>query len=617
MKPALSRLARLAVVLLALGGAAAGQQQSFTLGGREDTPEERRLSFQLDATPGARRPGGCGWVSVEVYNPDSSAHEALVVLRQSSDPLSRTAVRLGPNERTRLVLPVPYTEWASRTEIAVDDGPVVRMNLTQLSQGNTTTLPSLLALTDDALLGSTLRTSVETGLPLMVDSGTLTGFVVKRVLDLPDRWQMLSGFDAVVLDVRSAALDAPRQQVLADYVASGERLILAGPVHALQGPLAALLATGAGPGSSGRHGFGKWLVSSADEQAFTEREIDWLSDPVLAGLGRAFSGLPEDGLGSHLQIPGVGEVPRSGFLVLIMVFVGAVGIAAFHQFKARRHGRLLVIVPATGLAFTGAMLAYGFFSEGLGIKGVVRSLTLLDQRTHEAVDVAQRTLYAGMQPGALPLQPGTLLASADLYRGSGNDRAHQLELDTSAGWVVGGSLLPARLPTQLTSVTVARPRERLRLRRAGPERLEVVPDSGLRPRAETGALIVRDFDGAWWVSAGEALRPMDLQETSARLAESLHGLRRLKPEDGPAWARRPAYRYAHSTRVDSEPPADPATQQRLHEWLAELVPEDPPPGTYLARVESDPCLDDLGLEVRWLEREHVVIGRLAEEDLLE
>ena len=611
------KLARLAALLLALGGAAAGQQQSFSLGGREDTPEERRLSFQVDATPAARRPGGCGWVTVEAYNPDSSAHEAQVVLRQSSNPLSRTGLRLGPNERTRLVLPVPYTEWASRTEISVDDGPVVRMNLMHLTPGNSTTLPSLLALTDDAVLGSTLRTSVETGLPLMVDSGTLTGFVVKRALDLPDRWQMLSGFDAIVLDVRSAALDAPRQQVLADYVASGGRLILAGPVDALEGPLRALLTPGAGPGSRGRHGFGKWLVSSADEQAFTQREIAWLSDPVLAGLGRTFSGIPEDGLGSHLEIPGVGEVPRSGFLLLIIVFVGAVAIATFHQFKARRHGRLLVIVPGTGLAFTGAMLAYGFFSEGLGIKGVVRSLTLLDQRTHEAVDVAQRTLYAGMQPGELPLQPGTLLMCWDLYRGNESERAHRLELDTSAGWVMGGSLLPARLPTQLTSVTVARPRERLRLRRAGAERLEIVPDSGLTPKAETGALVVRDFDGAWWVSAGDALRPMDAQETRARLAESLHGLRRLKTETGPGWSDRRVYRFPHTTRVDPESPAETDAQQRLHEWLAQLAPEDAPPGSYVARVESDPCLDELGLEVSWLEREHVVIGRLAEEDLLE
>ena len=147
--------------------------------------------------------------------------------------------------------------------------------------------------------------------------------------------------------------------------------------------------------------------------------------------------------------------------------------------------------------------------------------------------------------------------------------------------------------------------------------LEIVPDSGLLPRAETGALVVRDFEGAWWVSAGDALRPMDAQETRARLAESLHGLRRLKPEHGPGGSEKPIYRYAHSGHVDPDSPAETAAQQRLHEWLAQLAPEDLPTGSYIARVESDPCLDELGLEVRWLEREHVVIGRLAEEDLLD
>jgi hypothetical protein len=253
----------------------------------------------------------------------------------------------------------------------------------------------------------------------------------------------------------------------------------------------------------------------------------------------------------------------------------------------------------------------------LGIKGVVRSITLLDQRSHEAVDVAQRTLYAGLQPGELPLQPGTLLVCWDLYRGSVGERVHRLELDTSAGWVVGGSLLPSRLPTQLTSVTVARPRERLRLRHAGPERLEIVPDSGLTPKAETGALVVRDFDGTWWVSAGQALRPMDAQEAKARLAERLHGLRRLKTESDPGGSQRPVYRYVNNANGNAESPAETAAQQRLHAWLGQLAPEDAPPGSYIALVESDPCVDTLGLQVHWLEREHVVIGRLAEEDLLD
>jgi hypothetical protein len=172
------------------------------------------------------------------------------------------------------------------------------------------------------------------------------------------------------------------------------------------------------------------------------------------------------------------------------------------------------------MAFTAALLAYGYLSEGLGIKGVVRSLTLLDQRRHEAVDIAQRTLYAGLQPGDMPLLPGTLLVSFDQFQGNAQERQHRLDVELSNGWVVGGQALPARLPTSVATVGVCRPRERLRLRRDGLERLLVVPDADLRPADDAGALLVRDFDGAWWVSSNDrSLRPMDADERRARLAE--------------------------------------------------------------------------------------------------
>jgi hypothetical protein len=381
--------------------------------------------------------------------------------------------------------------------VAVDDGAHSSVMLGHLA-ARMPSLPSLLALTDDAALGSMLRSDVESRLPMMVDSGVLTGFVVKRVRDLPDLWQMLSGFDAIVLDIGSDGLRAERQQVLADYVAAGGRLVLAGSAGAVVGPLSEMLGAGApagtsaaalGPGSRGRHGFGQWIVTAPRERAFGGDVFAWLEQPEMVGMNRTFSGLPRDGLGGHLVIPGVGEVPKTAFLLLIVVFVAVIAVMTFMQVRRRRHGRLLVIVPATGLAFTGAILAYGFFAEGLGIKGVVRSFTLLDQRSHQAVNVAQRTLYAGLQPGALPLDAGTLLVSSDPFRGGSSDRVHRLRLDTTSGWSAGGEALPARLPTHMATVTVSRSRERLRLRRVDPGRLEVVPDAGFRVGTAAGSLV--------------------------------------------------------------------------------------------------------------------------------
>lgn len=609
---------------------AVAQQQTLRLGPREDTPYEQRLVFTTDATLAARRPGGMGWATVEASNPDSSAHEVTIEVRETAArgiTVSGSHIRLEPGESSRVVLPVPYTQWSNFLRVEVDGSLSTQSSIGTLSGGSTSTLPSLLALTDDAALGATLRQSVEMRLPEMVNGGTLLGFSVKRVRDLPDRWQMLSGFDAIVLDTRSEGLDAERQQVLADYVAAGGRLVVALAPRAKEGAVFAMLAEdlaagttsdGLGTGTHGRHGFGRWIVAATDETAFGAAVMAWLENPEFGGVERTLSGLPQDGLGSHLQIPGVGDVPRSMFLLLIVIFVGTVAILAFYLIRQRRHGRLLVVVPGTGVAFTGAILLYGFLSEGLGTKGVVRSITLLDQRRHEAVDVAQRTLYAGLAPSELPLEPGTLFVSWDGFEGEDRERVHHLQLDTTAGWVAGGEALPARLITHIATVSVCRPRERVRLRRAGSQRLELLPDAGLRPLARTGSLIVRDFDGAWWVSVqGEALRPMDAAECRARMAESLSAFNDFHPLPSAGWSEHRYSPHGGSSSIEPPAPHEPQVQLELVSWVSSLVPEDAPPGSYVMRVESDPCVDDLGLDVDWERREQLVIGRLAPEDLLE
>jgi hypothetical protein len=622
-----------AVLLLALAAATAAQQQTFTLGPRTDTPAARRLVFETDATAAARRPGGYGWVSVEVSNPDTTAHEAELTVRdpmQLGAPLAVGRIRLGAGERSRVVLPLPYTGWMGELTVEVDGGPVSSTRLDNVPAGNTQTLPSLLALTDDAALGSLLRSAVEARLPTLVKSGALAGFVVKRVRDLPDRWQMLSGFDAVVLDLRSVGLSEERQQVLADYVAAGGHLVAAGSPGTTAGPLAGMFeastpadtsAAAIGSGSRGRHGFGWWIVTLPDGSAFGSDVIQWLGGSQIAGFQRTFSGLPQDGLGSHLEIPGLGKVPKSAFLLLIVLFVTAIAILTFREVRRRRHGRLLIIVPGTGLLFTGALLAYGTFSEGLGIKGVVRSLTLLDQRSHQAVAVAQRTLYAGMSPSAIPLDAGTLLVSWDQYRGEDDDRVHRMRLDTSAGWVAGGEALPSRWPTHLATVTVGRPRERLRLRRDGPERLEVIPDAGLRAARGDRTLLVRDFDGEWWVGPGAGpLRRTLPSEVRPCLAESVAGFSGLTTAAGPGWSEHRSFMLAgsvHSVNVDTRPPHGLDVQAELDSWISELLDGVTLRGSYVLRVASDPCVDDLGLDVDWLEREQIVVGRLAREDLLE
>jgi hypothetical protein len=388
--------------LAALAAPVAAQEQTFTVPADPSAPREQAITIVSDATAGARRPGGFGWVRVEAFNPDVASHEVELGVGDRSSlggAHARRVVRLGPGERAALSLPVPYANWLNELVVRVDGGEPASSNIVAAVPGSTSTLPSILALTDDASFGALLRARAEIEMPVLVDSGTLTGFVVKRVRDLPDAWQMLSAFDVIVLDARSDFLRPESQQVLADWVAAGGRLVVAGEAPSGDAPLAAMLDDAPRtPGTHGRAGLGQWMLAPRNEQCLGQDVMQWLRAPELPGLGRSFSGLPHDGLASHLVIPGVGKVPRRQFLLLILAFIVAIGVITLMQVRRKRHGRLLVVVPGTGMAFTFALLAYGYLSEGLGIKGVVRSVTLLDQRRHEAVDVAQRTVYAGLQP---------------------------------------------------------------------------------------------------------------------------------------------------------------------------------------------------------------------------
>jgi hypothetical protein len=117
----------------------------------------------------------------------------------------------------------------------------------------------------------------------------------------------------------------------------------------------------------------------------------------------------------------------------------------------------------------------------------------------------------------------------------------------------------------------------------------------------------------------DALRPMSAEEARARLAESLEGFRSLQtaPRTGSS-ARGPLHPggmpYVHDA---ARSPNAKAAQDDLRSWLTDFVPWVAPPGCYVARVAADPCVDGLGLNVRWLVREHLVVGRLAEGDLLD
>jgi hypothetical protein len=59
---------------------------------------------------------------------------------------------------------------------------------------------------------------------------------------------------------------------------------------------------------------------------------------------------------------------------------------------------LLVTVPATALVTSVLLVGYSVAAHGFSIKSRIRSLTVLDQKSHSAVTVARLALFAGVAP---------------------------------------------------------------------------------------------------------------------------------------------------------------------------------------------------------------------------
>ncbi len=413
---------------------------------------------------------------------------------------------------------------------------------------------------------------------------------------MPDSWQWLSGFDLVVLD-GGARIDGAQQRVLVEHVAGGGRLLVLHPAALPPGAVRELVGAAAAEGlTTGQHGFGTWYAAEAiDDDGPADLRQAMQSEFSTAGK-RDWVGPVAPSVASRLHIPGLGEVPTRAFFFVILLFAILVG-PLNHMFARRRKQPMLMLVtvPAIGVVATGLLVLFGLFSEGLGTKGVGRSITLLDQRTHTAVAVANRTLYAGLAPTWLTLRAGTFVDSLELL-GDRRNRAggHALDFDLDAGRV-SGTLLPSRTPTSLTTVDQGTCRARLRFQRQSDGSIVPASAPDLVPVDRAGAVLLIDFDGRFYLSEADGvMTTVDAGAVRSHLNDLLQWARLAGTESG-------------------DPRGD-----RLEE-LADLFADavTPQPGTYLAIVERSPAVVDFDLAVDELASLHLVRGVLSEEDFVE
>jgi len=101
----------------------------------------------------------------------------------------------------------------------------------------------------------------------------------------------------------------------------------------------------------------------------------------------------------YFMNPNIRGVPVYGFMVLITAFAVLIGpVNYFYLRRKRLLWLLLVTVPAMALVTSVLLVGYSVAAHGFSIRSRIRSLTVLDQKSHSAVTVARLALFAGVAP---------------------------------------------------------------------------------------------------------------------------------------------------------------------------------------------------------------------------
>lgn len=603
------------VILCAAAGLDA-QQITTQLAVDSGTPPARRISAAIDTTITSAEAGAISWVTVEFDNPDQAQHTIrtrIASMWGDGFAASRTTEVPGRGRATLHLPLLPNPSMALRLSFVVDgwsDNPSHAIHVSNPGS------PLFSALVVADAIGA--KPGWEAALVARASSTTPTSIQQRSPAQLPRDWRLLSGFDLIVVDGTSAGIDRELQHALRDYLRAGGDLLLYGTDGLAPGPLGELPVPGATDDEivRGLDGFGRFLRLGSDTShampggplpaAVASRFDGWLGE-VLADALTPVAGPIDAGLSRNSRIPGLGEIPVRLFFVLLLLFAIAVGpVSYFYWWRRKRLPMLLLTVPGLGFATTVAILGYGLASEGFGLRGVIRSITLLDQAAHRAVGWAGRTIYPGLSPSRLRPSDGTLVANLEIALAHDGERQLSLDLDRNT---IDGSLLPSRTPTTLATASSGTERARLRFQRRADGGVAVLAGPDLRPLdGGDTSIVLHAADGGFHV--GDATRGLSRveREDAARALDALLG----------RWSSTTAFDPAQNNVIAH------LTHQAPHETEAKLLARVEraaalldTPGTYVAIVASCPAVDMLGLEVEYLAAGHLVVGRLGAEDVID
>lgn len=320
----------------------------------------------------------------------------------------------------------------------------------------------------------------------------------------------------------------------------------------------------------------------------------------------------------NFMIPGVGLAPIGAFMVLITLFVIAIGPVNYYLLRRyHRQSLLMITVPGGAGLITGSLLIYAICADGFAIRSRARSFTEIDQRRGEAVCCSRLAYYAGMRPSsglefssATAVYPIELDPDFDSYYQSSRER--QVEQGRTRRFLDGW--LQARVITQLYTVRA----------RNTSARLDIAPSTiGGPPRVTNHLqtaihhLLIIDESGkfAWGdgLADGASIEVQTLTRDAAltKVGSKLQAQRLKLPDDFAAdrsglfsFRRRSYYSYGNQTGYGH------VLGNSLEAgMLRAMLVDDLPPRSYVAVVERSPEFEP-GLASTDSQGEfHVILGR--------
>lgn len=561
--------------------------------------------------------GQKGYAPLAIELRNLSGEERNVDLRATCEPWNSghvellASVQLAPREERRLELALPLfmrtlNTGNSRSRL----NPMLRIEVAGraeevplLSRGFSTWAHRSIVIFSDRgrgeLLALELSHALKTGLITVKQSVAVgakliehpnTEVALRSLDELCSRIDVYTSLDAVLVDLRDKQPEQEKLAVLLDWVRVGGRAIFIddrsvegglGRLPVFEGAFEERLLFNPRNVEHGyRCGHGVLFHHQVDGAEGEGQPLDLPLAAQHAARDAVWypgaSVVPTEGWRHEswtVEIPGIGELPLVTFLGILLVFALVIGPLNFYILaRFKRPNMLLLTIPVASLGCSILIVVFGIMHEGLGVRSASCSHTVLDQRIQRHATVERMSFYAGISPAAGLVPGASTVVLPEDFREPRTFRVDEREGTRR----LGGAFLPVRVvEPQLRLATAAgRPRLLVDAAREGQDaHLEVT--NGLGVPIES--LMLRDASGFYHELAAP------IADGEAQVLEPQRGLPGLEEFASPL-------------------------------QTADIIAFSLVPGSFVARVPTNPFRDDLGVSGDESWGDHIIEGILPLDD---